>query len=337
MKLARSFALFPALAAATVFPGCMNIDAPTGVAPAASPMAATPAPVSAPPTPAAASTPSEPLTAEQSARLRAYGFTEQQIAALVANGQAAIILAQTGNVGAPGATVTSSMSSSMTPDSGWASRGASRPARLIPVVALWVTSRSHPARYGQFTYLLLTQEDSTPAGLARNLKILKAVLGGRIDLVAEQERVGTPRGKLNLVLIPMKSNVPDDPKTDADYAAVLAAYDWAWAKAMLADLEFDVGRGPFLYSAAERWDPRARRPERIMQDLSGAPDAMVLVWWTEFLHRSSRRDFWKKDHIQQVALTLREAIERAAEQFDPSQAAVKKIIALIGLPAGSSK
>ncbi len=340
MKLPRGFMLFPALALATVFPGCMNTDTPTSVPPAASPMAAIPAPAPAPPMPAASPSPSVPLTAEQNAKLRAVGFTDQQIAALVASGQAASMLAQVANTGATMATAAPPTSSAAMPNREWVSRGArgaARPEKLAQVVELWVTSKRPDSSYGQFTYLLL-KRDHTPEGVARNLKILKAVLGGRIDTVAEQERVGTPREKLNLVLVPMKSKVPDEPRTEADYAAVLAAYDWAWASAMLADLKFDGGRGPFLYSAAERWNPRARTlPECIKQDLSGAPDAMVVVWWTEFLHQSSRRDFWKKDKIQVVALTLREAIERTAEQFDPSQAAVKKIFALIGLPAGSNK
>jgi hypothetical protein len=214
---------------------------------------------------------------------------------------------------------------------------APRPEKLVQVVDLWVTSKKPDTSFGQFTYLLLTK-DTTAANRERNLKLLKAALGGKLDTVAEQDRVGTAREKLNVVLIPMKSKVPDSPKSDAEFAAVLDAYDWAWANAMRTDLKFDKGRGPFLYSAAERWDSSALTlPECVKQDLSGAPDAMVLVWWTEFLNQSSRKDFWRKDQMQQVALEMREVIERAAEQLGESQTAVKGILAIIGLGAGSSK
>jgi len=372
MNAPRGTWLFSALVLGTLLGGCQSATESPGTVPVAktSPNAApgvvgkpadlTRAPASESPStvdpnalassnstsPVAAVTPSEPPTPAQLEKLHGAHLNDQMIAQVIAAGQLSSVLQEIERnpaFTASEVTTTSAMATSPTASSGMgmantttssSSGGSPRTEQAIPVVDLWVTAKSPTWGYGQYTYLLLARDDTAGgknATRARNLKLLQTAIG-QLDPVAEQLRQDTPTWKLNIVLIPMRTKEPAGPHDDAYFNAVLDAYDWSFASKMRAALMMNGTRGPFLYSAAQRWDKNASKlPEHIEQDLSGAPDSMVLVWWSVFLQQSSRPDFWRKNKTQEVAMELRQAIELAAEHAGESESALKSVLAVIGV------
>jgi hypothetical protein len=117
--------------------------------------------------------------------------------------------------------------------------GADRPARLSGRALLLPTS-SEPKGYGLYSYLLFDMPPKDDLERERYLKSLESYLLV-LQPIAELER-HRRRSELNITLIPVKRNVelPGDLSSprQASQAAeqVLAAYDYARASALLANL-----------------------------------------------------------------------------------------------------
>lgn len=192
---------------------------------------------------------------------------------------------------------------------------ADRSARLSGRALLLPTS-SEPKGYGLYSYLLFDTPPKDDLERERYLKSLESYLL-LLQPIAELER-HRRRSELNITLIPVKRNVelPDDlssPKQASQAAEqVLAAYDYARASALLANLgKQAVSSGPFLVSVR----PTLSNPGTLFLffDMSRVTPKLVWDWVRAFCSLAAQERSWSEIEIKRLALNIRNILAVAAK------------------------
>ena len=192
---------------------------------------------------------------------------------------------------------------------------ADRSARLSGRALLLPTS-SEPKGYGLYSYLLFDTSPKDDLERERYLKSLESYLLV-LQPIAELER-HRRRSELNITLIPVKRTVelPDDlssPKQAAQAAQqVLAAYDYARASALLANLGKQMVRsGPFLVSIR----PAMSNPGTLFLffDMSRVTPKLVWDWVRAFCSLAAQERSWSEIELKRLALNIRNILAVAAK------------------------
>jgi hypothetical protein len=192
---------------------------------------------------------------------------------------------------------------------------ADRSARLSGR-ALLLPSSSEPKGYGLYSYLLFDTPPKDDLERERYLKSLESYLLV-LQPIEELERYRR-RSELNITLIPVRRNVelPDDLSSprQASQAAeqVLAAYDYARASALLADLGKQmVQSGPFLVSLR----PTVSSPGTLFLffDMSRVTPKLVWDWVRAFCSLAAQERSWSEIELTRLALNIRNILAVAAK------------------------
>jgi hypothetical protein len=182
--------------------------------------------------------------------------------------------------------------------------------------ALLLPASSEPKGYGLYSYLLFDTPPKDDLERERYLKALESYLLV-LQSIEELER-HRRRSELNITLIPVKRNVefPDDlsgPKQASQAAEqVLAAYDYARASALLADLGKQmVQSGPFLVSLR----PTESDPGTLflLFDMSRVTPKLVWDWVKAFCSLAAQERSWSEIELKRLALNTRNVIAVAAK------------------------
>ncbi len=193
--------------------------------------------------------------------------------------------------------------------------GADRSARLSGR-ALLLPTCSEPRGYGLYSYLLFDTPPKDDLERERYLKSLESYLLV-LQPIEELERY-KHRSELNITLIPVKRNVelPDDlssPKQASQAAEqVLAAYDYARASALLANLGKQMAQsGPFLVSMR----PTVSNPGVLFLffDMSRVTPKLVWDWVRAFCSLAAQERSWSEIELKRLALNICNVIAVAAK------------------------
>jgi hypothetical protein len=209
--------------------------------------------------------------------------------------------------------------------------GVDRSARLSGR-ALLLPTNSEPKGYGLYSYLLF---DTPPKDNLERERYLKALESYLLVLqpIAELERYRR-RSELNIMLIPVKRNIelPDDLSSprQASQAAeqVLAAYDYARASALLADLGKQmVQSGPFLVSIR----PAVSNPGVLFLffDMSRVTPKLVWDWMRAFCSLAAQERSWSEIELKRLALNIRNVIAVAARTTPEVLGALQQWIQIV--------
>lgn len=207
---------------------------------------------------------------------------------------------------------------------------------FIPAADTWVTSKTPEQGYGHYVYVLLAKEPmggsakEIDALRRRNLTLLKAALGEH-SAAASFLAQGYQKSQLNHILVPIRER----PKAASDEVSAIEAvyevYDFAFADGLQSSMGLAGERGPVLISTNVTILPGQAPPtDRIVQDMSRAPDAMILVWWDAALQQSSRPGFWRRDRMKEMVLDIRQAVEIAAQHVGVANDAIRRVMAVVG-------
>lgn len=209
--------------------------------------------------------------------------------------------------------------------------GADRSARLSGRALLLPTS-SEPKGYGLYSYLLFDTPPKDDLERERYLKSLESYLLV-LQPIAELER-HRRRSELNITLIPVKRNIelPDDlssPKQASQAAEqVLAAYDYARASALLANLGKQMVRsGPFLVSMR----PAVSNPGTLFLffDMSRVTPKLVWDWVREFCSLAAQERSWSEIELKRLALNIRNILAVAAKTTPEVLGALQQWIQIV--------
>lgn len=211
---------------------------------------------------------------------------------------------------------------------------------FIPAADTWVTSKPPEKGYGHYVYVLLAKEPlggtakEINAVRRRNLTLLKAALGEHSPAASFLHQ-GYQKSQLNHILVPIRER----PKAASDEVSAIEAvyrvYDFAFADGLQSAMGMAGERGPVLISTNVTILPGQAPPtDRIVQDMSRAPDAMILVWWDAALQQSSRPDFWRRDRMKEMVLDIRQAVEIAAQHVGLANDAIRRVMAVVGWTGG---
>jgi hypothetical protein len=214
--------------------------------------------------------------------------------------------------------------------------GADRSARLSGRALLLPTS-SEPKGYGLYSYLLFDTPPKDDLERERYLKSLESYLLV-LQPIEELERYKR-RSELNITLIPVKRNVelPDDlssPKQASQAAEqVLAAYDYARASALLANLgKQAMSSGPFLVSIR----PTMSNPGVLFLffDMSRVTPKLVWDWVRAFCSLAAQERSWSEIEIERLALNIRNVIAVAAKTTPEVLGALQQWIQVVKAHGG---
>lgn len=207
-----------------------------------------------------------------------------------------------------------------------------RSARLSGRALLLPPPSSEPKGYGLYSYLLFDTPPKDDLERERYLKSLESYL--RILQPIEELERHKRRSELNITLIPVKRNVevPDDlssPKRASQAAEqVLAAYDYARASVLLANLGKQMGQsGPFLVSMS----PRVSNPGTLFLffDLSRVTPKLVGDWVRAFSLLAAQERSWSEIELERLALNIRNFLAVAAKTYPEVLGALQQLIQVV--------
>lgn len=178
-----------------------------------------------------------------------------------------------------------------------------------------VGNRLEPPGFGLYSYLLF---GSLPSDATRPLyvAILKASLSKIEPIQGELQTF--PPAQLNLYLMPLLSELPQNTQLDdlANWIVDKDHYNYPRAQQILAALP---GRrsGVYIISVLSRpIDPsRQLQPPYLLQDLSDVDPRIADAWIQYFLNQAAKDKPWQESVADQLALDLRNNIERVADQM----------------------
>jgi hypothetical protein len=210
------------------------------------------------------------------------------------------------------------------------------PDRSAKLGARWflLPDSSPPAGYGLYSYLLFRTPPGTDEARERYRKAVESYLLV-VQPLEEMER-HRRRSELDIVMLPLKHDVElpadlSDPKQAASVAQqFLAAYDYARAQEILADLEIDARAyrsGPYLVSTLPA-DAGAKEPLLVF-DMSSVVPKLVWDWVSAFCSISAQQRSWGGTALTKLALNTRNALAVSAGDTPEVVAALKDWIQLV--------
>jgi hypothetical protein len=209
--------------------------------------------------------------------------------------------------------------------------GPDRSGRLS-ARAFLPTNHDEPNGYGLYSYVLFATPPQDDQEHERYLKAIESYLLV-LQPIEEMER-HRRRSELNIMLLPVKRNIalPDnlsDPKQAAQAAQrVLAAYDYARAQVLLADLGGNViSSGPYLVSklsvdASDRGAP-------LFFDMSHVVPKLVWDWVQAFCALVAQEHSWTAVTLRKLALNTRNVIAVGARETPEVVTELKKWIQVV--------
>lgn len=193
---------------------------------------------------------------------------------------------------------------------------------LLPAGVFLVSGVREEPGYGAYTYLLLGAPAPDAARRARHRAAIARYLQVAQDIASYDAQL--PRARLNVNYLPV-----DAPLTwtrDSTLAdSVLAHYQYATARTLLASLDGARLGGPYLVTVPAPLSTTAPVPGRlIVHDLSRiTSDALVPAWVDAFLAQSTQQRWSDAGAWAQFPLRLRTAIGAVALGIPSVKAAMK--------------
>ncbi|MBK5124341.1 hypothetical protein IQ288_31375 [Burkholderia sp. R-69980] len=189
-------------------------------------------------------------------------------------------------------------------------RSAGQRSATLSARAFLLPDMAPEPGYGLYSYLLF---DTPPNGDEERQRYLKAIEAYLLVLqpLEEMER-HRRRSELNLTLLPVKRNVQlpndlSDPKQATQAAQrVLAAYDYARAQVLLADLGWTVSSGPYLVSKIAAGSDDKVAP--LSFDMSHVMPQLVWDWVRAFCALTAQEHSWTDVTLTKLALNTRNII-----------------------------
>ncbi|MBV9158690.1 MAG: hypothetical protein JO097_20690 [Acidobacteriaceae bacterium] len=192
--------------------------------------------------------------------------------------------------------------------------------------ALLVSGHKELEGYGLYSYMLL---GATPSAAERERfhTFIQVYLDKILKIKAVEGEIDS--SKLNVTFMPVDSEPGQEVKPEKLPDWILDHYDFRRAQAILRRVPGNHGDGPYIFSSFHPVDFSASSVTKpyLLDDLSHAPPSVVGFFVDQFLAQTSQARFDQVSKIDEVAVTLREAIAYAAKAIpNASNAAAAWIV-----------